>query len=47
MIQYNNAIDSSCSPPTAEQPWQVSYQMKAYNQEKVGIIVTRYFLRCQ
>ena len=38
MIQCDNAIESSCSPPPADQPWQVSNQMKAHNQEKVEII---------
>ena len=37
MIQYDNAIDSSCSSPPADQPWHVSHQMKAHNHEKVWI----------
>ena len=41
MIQFDNAIDSSCSPPSADKPWQVSLQMKSHNDEKVGFIFFR------
>ena len=37
-IQYDNAIDSSCSRPPADQHWQVSDQVKLHDQEKVGIV---------
>ena len=41
MIQYDNSIDSSCSPLPAFQPWQVSDQMKPHRQEKVGILLQK------
>ena len=47
MVQYESAIDSSCSPPPAHRPWQASYQLKA--EEGVGrdyIVHSHIVTRC-